>query len=52
MGEIKFVGTGETCGYPYLVCKKRRCFNMSIFELSRVGFPSKSCVYSVKLSPL
>ena len=23
MGEIRFVGTGETCGYPYLVCKKR-----------------------------
>ena len=22
MGEIKFVGTGETHGYPYLVCKK------------------------------
>ena len=22
MGEIRFVGTGETCGYPYLVCKK------------------------------
>ena len=23
MGEIRFVGTGETCGYPYPVCKKR-----------------------------
>ena len=23
MGEIRFVGTGETRGYPYLVCKKR-----------------------------
>ena len=22
MGEIRFVGTGETRGYPYLVCKK------------------------------
>ena len=22
MGEIRFVGTGETSGYPYLVCKK------------------------------
>ena len=21
MGEIRFVGTGETRGYPYLVCK-------------------------------
>ena len=24
MGEIRFVGTGETRGYPYLVCKKYR----------------------------
>ena len=23
MGEIRFVGTGETRGYPYLVCKKK-----------------------------
>ena len=23
MGEIRFIGTGETRGYPYLVCKKR-----------------------------
>ena len=23
MGEIRFVGTGETRGHPYLVCKKR-----------------------------
>ena len=23
MGEIRFVGTGETHGYPNLVCKKR-----------------------------
>ena len=23
MGEIRFVGTGETSGYPYVVCKKR-----------------------------
>ena len=23
MGEITFVGTGETRGYPYPVCKKR-----------------------------
>ena len=22
MGEIRFAGTGETRGYPYLVCKK------------------------------
>ena len=24
MGEIRFVGTGETCGYPYPVCKKTK----------------------------
>ena len=24
MGEIRFVGTGETHGYPYLVCKKEK----------------------------
>ena len=24
MGEIRFVGTGETRGYPYLVCKKKK----------------------------
>ena len=23
MGEIRFVGTRETRGYPYLVCKKK-----------------------------
>ena len=22
MGEIRFIGTGETHGHPYLVCKK------------------------------
>ena len=27
MGEIRFVGTGETRGYPYLVCK-----NIGIFH--------------------
>ena len=26
MGEIRFVGTGETRGYPYLVCKKISIF--------------------------
>ena len=24
MGEIRFVGTGETRGYPHLVCKKEK----------------------------
>ena len=28
MGEIRFVGTGETRGYPYLVCKKCSSFTM------------------------
>ena len=23
MSEIRFVGTGDTRGYPYLVCKKK-----------------------------
>ena len=35
MGEIRFVGTGETRGYPYLVCKKmlysQRHFFVSLF---------------------
>ena len=29
MGEIRFVGTGETRGYPYLVCKKWVSFIIS-----------------------
>ena len=24
MGEIRIVGPGKTCGYPYPVCKKTR----------------------------
>ena len=24
MGEIRYVGTGETRGYPYLVCKENK----------------------------
>ena len=31
MGEIRSVGTGETRGYPYLVCK-----NISIFHVCMV----------------
>ena len=31
MGEIRFVGTGETCGYPYLVCKKQY-YNRFLFR--------------------
>ena len=30
MGEIRFVGTDETRGYPYLVCKK----NIAYFSCS------------------
>ena len=29
MGEIRFVGPGETRGYPYLVCKKDIVYNMT-----------------------
>ena len=32
MGEIRFVGTGETRGFSYLVCKKYTYhFNFEIF---------------------
>ena len=27
MGEIRFVGTGETRGYPYPVCKKKLLYH-------------------------
>ena len=30
MGEIRFVGTDETRGYPYPVCKQERSF---LYEL-------------------
>ena len=30
MGEIRFVGTGETRGYPYLVCKKMQVNSIQI----------------------
>ena len=30
MGEIRFVGTGETRGYPYLVCKKELFIRFSV----------------------
>ena len=32
MGEIRFVGTGETRGYPYLVCKKNRIYYPSLMQ--------------------
>ena len=31
MGEIRFVGTGETRGYPYPVCKK------NLYAMCKVG---------------
>ena len=33
MGEIRFVGTGETHGYPYLVCKKH--VSIPLIELNK-----------------
>ena len=32
MGEIRIVGTGETHGYPYLVCKKRTVSRGETFD--------------------
>ena len=37
MGEIRFVGTGETRGYPYPVCKKNYSCTMKRFR-SRLPF--------------
>ena len=34
MGEIRFVGTGETHGYPYLVCKKSRANSSALANAS------------------
>ena len=44
MGEIRFVGTGETHGYPYLVCKNIKYFMLKsakhdCFLLSNVTMP-------------
>ena len=41
MGEIRFVGTGETRRYSYLVCKKR-CLLMAS---SRNRVPEKGVAY-------
>ena len=41
MGEIRFVGTGETRGYPYLVCKKYIYYIMRNIDqamMMRLGF--------------
>ena len=38
MGEIRFVGTGETRGYPYLVCKKdKRCMSVDNLDHWKQG---------------
>ena len=48
MGEIRFVGTGETRGYPYPVCKKMRVncnsYTVPIVEwLQILGYGEESC---------
>ena len=44
MGEIRFVGTGETRGYPYLVCKKKvslryQCLRYGGCTIFAIWFP-------------
>ena len=47
MGEIRFVGTGETCGYPYLVCKKELVYiNWQKFTKGMHSKPSVQLVLS------
>ena len=36
MGEIRFVGTGETRGYPYPVCKKKIYYNVKSDSFSNL----------------
>ena len=38
MGEIRFVGTGETRGYPYLVCKKKGVYMNIAYEMCQSSF--------------
>ena len=42
MGEIRFVGTGETHGYPYLVCKKTEVEIQSTHVISKSKGPSET----------
>ena len=35
MGEIRFVGTGETRGYPYLECKKISIFHVCMVWIEK-----------------
>ena len=46
MGEIRFVGTGETRGYPYLVCKKKK----SILHILYLPFHKYYLTYSADLN--
>ena len=43
MGEIRFVGTGETRGYPYLVCKKQMSLTPNSEKL-RISFSELAVV--------
>ena len=46
MGEIRIVGPGKTCGYPYPVCKKS---NVKKFYSSKCT--DKSCYGKVQVLP-
>ena len=43
MGEIRFVGTGETRGYPYLVCKRK--VSQILTRFSFLSEPQLNCAY-------
>ena len=45
MGEIRFVGTGETRGYPYLVCKKIMSSKGTKMHLAGKSFPIRACLH-------
>ena len=49
MGEIRFVGTGETRGYPYLVYKKKLSFTGSTFLKHNVLHSRNGKLYTDKL---
>ena len=49
MGEIRFVGTGETRGYPYLVCKK---FKAHIPPLLKTFSGSNFAIFCLAVSPV
>ena len=43
MGEIRFVGTGETRGYPSLVCKKNCSQRLTVLPTMIKGGYFKPC---------